>query len=237
MTTLYVSPHLDDVAFSCAASILKRRDRVIVATVFTEGKGSATRRAEDRRAFTDTVHLGFLDAPERLRIRPSFTSLVLEPRVDRLLVQRIRRALQPLVKQADRVFFPLGIGGHIDHRTVFEAHPPGAYFYEDRPYALAAPLRLLRLLELRGGRCKRAVFDRDFEPLARFFAPGERPACVAELSRRLAMPHPRRFWLRSSLHRFEARPARALIETYRSQRPDVWDPSLERHFRESTLQR
>jgi LmbE family N-acetylglucosaminyl deacetylase len=231
MTALYVSPHLDDVAFSCAASLLRRKERVIVATVFTEGKGSAVRRAEDRKALKEleAVHLGFLDAPDRLRIRPSFTSLVLEPSVDRRLVQRIQRALRPLLQQADTVFFPLGIGGHIDHRTVFEAHPPGAAFYEERPYALAEPLRRLRLLELRGGSS--TAPPGSFGPMENFFEPGERAACLAELARRLALPHPRRFRLRSRLYRYSPSEARALIEAYRTQRPGDWNPFTERRFR------
>jgi hypothetical protein len=237
MTTLYVSPHLDDAAFSCAAGLLQRaaKERVIVATVFTEGKGSAKRRAEDRRAYTfaETVHLGFLDAPDRLHIKPSFKTLVLEAGVDQKLVREIRRALQPLLRDADRVYFPLAIGGHIDHRTVFEAHPQSAYFYEDRPYALAAPLRQLRLLELRGGRREIPfeTLDRELEPMAQFFEPGERAACVAELKKRLAMSHPRRFNLRSTTHRFDQPNARALIDTYGSQHPGKWNPLVERHFR------
>jgi GlcNAc-PI de-N-acetylase len=237
MTALYVSPHLDDVAFSCAASLLHRaaKERVIVATVFTEGKGSAGRRAEDRRAlpFAQIVHLGFLDAPDRLRIKPGFTSLVLEPHVDRGLTKSIRQALQPLLREADRAYFPLGVGGHIDHRTVFEAHPPHAYFYEERPYTLAAPLRQLRLLELRGGRREIPLetLDRELEPMAQFFEPGERAACVAELKKRLARSHPRRFNLRSTAHRFDQPNARALIDAYSSQHPGEWNPLVERHFR------
>ncbi|HEX4382930.1 MAG TPA: PIG-L family deacetylase [Myxococcales bacterium] len=231
MTVLYVSPHLDDVAFSCAASLLQHKERVIVATVFSEGKGSAARRAEDRKALKafEVVHLGFLDAPDRLRVKPSFTSLVLKPSIDRRLVQRIRQALTPLVHQADHAYFPLGIGGHIDHLTVFEAHPPGARFYEDRPYALAEPLRRLRLLELRGGSSRAPPGT--FGPVEAFFEPGERAACVAELSRRLALPHPRRFRLRSAPRSFTSPRARALIATYRTQNPGNWNPLLERHFR------
>jgi hypothetical protein len=231
MTTLYVSPHLDDVAFSCAASLLQRRGRVIVATVFTEGKGSAARRAEDRKALKgfEVVHLGFIDAPDRLRIKPGFTSLVLKPKVDRGLVQRIRQVLRPLLREAGRVYFPLGIGGHIDHRTVFEAHPPHARFYEDRPYALAEPLRRLRLLELRGGSSKAPIGS--LGPMEAFFEPGERSGCIAELARRLAMPHPRRFRLRSAVDRFESPGAAELIAAYRTQHPGNWDPRMERYFR------
>jgi LmbE family N-acetylglucosaminyl deacetylase len=228
MTTLYVSPHLDDVAFSCASGLLRRLDqgeRVIVATVFTEGKGSAARRKEDRAALeainAEVIHLGFLDAPDRLQIKASFNSLVLSPTIDRKLVARIKRALDEI--EADRSYFPLGIGGHVDHRTVFEARSRRARFYEDRPYTYAAPLRTLRMLELRGGRRRKldpAKLNRELQPVASFFAPGERAACTAELAKRLATAHPRRFKLGSVSHiysRSVARRAAALIAAYGSQ--------------------
>jgi LmbE family N-acetylglucosaminyl deacetylase len=227
MTTLYVSPHLDDVAFSCASGLLRRIDqgeRVIVATVFTKGKGSAARRKEDRAALeaikAEVIHLGFVDAPDRLQIKASFKSLVLAPAIDCKLVARIRRAMSEI--EADHIYFPLGIGGHIDHRTVFEAHREGARFYEDRPYAYAPPLRTLRMLELRGGRREPglAKLHRGLWPVANFFDPGERAACTAELAKRLATSHPRRFKLESVSYLYSrsiARRAAALIAAYGSQ--------------------
>jgi hypothetical protein len=68
------------------------------------------------------------------------------------------RTLRP-----DEIHFPLGVGGHIDHRTVFAAHPALAThathgthgtidgslaFYEDRPYAFPEIFTRLRLHEL-----------------------------------------------------------------------------------------
>jgi LmbE family N-acetylglucosaminyl deacetylase len=242
MTTLYLSPHLDDVALSCAASLLQRIDRgenVVVATLFTHGAGCAARRAEDTAALRDVgakaVHLGFLDAPDRLRVAPSFESLVLAPALDRKLVAQVARSVRALVRKLRpvRVFFPLGIGGHVDHRTLFEAWPAAgscARFYEEQPYAFVPSLRALRLLELRGGRLRTSAGRieqelRSVRLLDAFFSEAERPACVAELSARLAVPHTRRFALRARLLRFSpsvARRTAALTACYRTQCPAIF---------------
>ncbi|MBX3184630.1 MAG: PIG-L family deacetylase [Polyangiaceae bacterium] len=157
MTHLYVSPHLDDAALSCAGGMLRQARsgaRVVVCSVFTRS-GSARRDAvrcgEDRRALEaagiEPLYLGFMDAPARLGVKPSFEQLVLRARLDRALVREVERAIAEAILRVrpSQVYFPLGVGGHIDHRAVFAARPKrsGARFYVERPYGFVPVLRAL----------------------------------------------------------------------------------------------
>jgi LmbE family N-acetylglucosaminyl deacetylase len=160
MTTLVVSPHLDDAVLSVPGwirSLALRGERVVVLTVFSAGgEEYPERRAEDLAALAllgaEPLHLGLLDAPPRRGVRRGFRELILcamddedAAAVARALVERIA-ALAPAL-----TLLPLGVGEHIDHRIVHAAHtrlagPLG--FYEDRPYARvehAVTARLLRL--------------------------------------------------------------------------------------------
>lgn len=162
MTTLVVSPHLDDAVLSLPArlaSASRRGEQVVVLTVFSEGDANyPTRRAEDLAALATVgaaaVHLGLRDAPERRGLARTFRALVLGELADddadmaevhRVLTARIS-ALAP-----DAVLLPLGVGEHVDHRIVHAVHtqlPGRVGFYEDRPYALvqhAVRARLRRI--------------------------------------------------------------------------------------------
>jgi LmbE family N-acetylglucosaminyl deacetylase len=205
MTSLYISPHLDDVAFSCAGGLLARVDsgaRVVVCTVFSKGapaRAYAQRRREDQKALiaagAECVHLDFEDAPARENLEASFRALVLDPKVRPALVRRIERAISEQIRQIkpDEVWLPIGIGGHIDHRTVFAARAAAGgltRFYEDRPYAFVPALRALRFLELGGVPAPRrsaATILRQFERGAcdAMLEADEANACVAEIARRL----------------------------------------------------
>lgn len=158
MTVLFVSPHFDDVALSCVAHVLaaRRLDRVVVATVF--GAEQPEREAENREALrllgVEPVVLAFTDAPARLAIRPSFASLLLD-RYQREASDRdaLGSALQALQSElhATRVFLPLGVGGHVDHRVVHDCHRAlhgEVLFYEDRPYANVPGAVRARLLAI-----------------------------------------------------------------------------------------
>lgn len=148
MTTVVVSPHLDDAVLSVPAWIASRaaREAVIVLTVCSEGDAVYVgRRAEDRAALAllgaTPLHLGLLDAPFRRGVPRSFRGLILGELADDdadaaavtdALVARVT-ALAP-----DEVVLPLGVGEHIDHRIVHAAHaalPGRVGFYADRPYA------------------------------------------------------------------------------------------------------
>ena len=155
MTVLYVSPHFDDVALSCAGGLLarsQRGERVVVCSVFTRGAAFASRAAEDAEALAfaaaEGLDLGFTDAPEREGFLASFRALTEAPLRPELVAEVARLLAQLVAKLGPHeVWLPFGIGGHIDHRTVFAArHAAGARvrFYEDRPYAYVPVLSMLR---------------------------------------------------------------------------------------------
>jgi len=149
-TALFLSPHLDDVAFSCGALAALLRDqgwRTVLATAFTrsvvpaEGfalacqldKGldagvdyMALRRDEDREAarilgFAECLHLGLPEAPHRGY--DSAPALFAGVRDD----DRAWAALEELVAGLERrvapalVLAPQGLGGHVDHLQMARA--------------------------------------------------------------------------------------------------------------------
>ena len=160
--TLYLSPHLDDAVLSCAGGLCERTrrgDRVVVATVFSHGteESHAHRRSEDERALAaagaEARHLGLLDAPFRgiEASFPALTGTALDPELVRVVRERIRSLVIELEPQ--EVWLPAAIGGHVDHRTVFEARDAAgerARLYADRPYAFVEPLVLIRRHEIEG---------------------------------------------------------------------------------------
>ncbi len=149
-TALFLSPHLDDVAFSCGALAALLRDqgwRTVLATVFTrsvvpaEGfalacqldKGldagvdyMALRRDEDRDAarilgFGECLHLGLEEAPHRGYDSPA--ALFGAVRGD----DRAWQAVAELAVGLERsmapslVLAPQGLGDHVDHLQVARA--------------------------------------------------------------------------------------------------------------------
>jgi len=135
---LFVSPHLDDVAYSVGAAfaaLSKAGWHTILLTVFTRSVPDpqgfalaqqtdrgiapgvdymALRRAEDHRAAevlgaAEVVHLDHAEAP--YRGYESTEALFAEP-FDDLALE---------LPEADELFLPQGIGGHVDHRLVVRA--------------------------------------------------------------------------------------------------------------------
>ncbi|MBI3099070.1 MAG: PIG-L family deacetylase [Planctomycetes bacterium] len=166
--SVYFSPHLDDVAISCPARVLaerRARQKVLVATIFTEGAPDAeARKKEDRKAMAllgvDHVWLGLPDAPWRNPFYRGFRRIVLESHPDdRVFVEeRLVPALGGVLARArpKRAYFPFAVGTHIDHRlTTAGALLPGSMeghaevlFYEDRPYVFLSQNLRMRLAEL-----------------------------------------------------------------------------------------
>jgi LmbE family N-acetylglucosaminyl deacetylase len=233
VTILYVSPHLDDVALSCAGALVTRAatgEHVVVATVFTDGhpaRAYARRRAEDRAVLrvhgADAVHLGFADAPSRLGLAPSFRSLLLGPPVAPGLVADVAASLAALQgRLAPReVWLPLGVGGHIDHRVTFAAGTRSAgprRFYEERPYAFSPVLRRLRAMELFGatppaGRdATQITADLEAHGCGALAGEDERAAVGRLLARRLARhPRPAVWRSRTARHDYRGSMARAAL--------------------------
>ena len=147
---LFVSPHLDDVAFSCSGTLagLKRRGwRVAVATVFTasrpdpkgfalacqldKGLGAevdymALRRREDAEfgRVLGVDRLEWLDLPEAPHRGYDSPSALFEGvRPDDRIADEVGRRLGRLIDELrpEWIFAPQGIGNHADHRQVIRA--------------------------------------------------------------------------------------------------------------------
>ena len=150
-TALFLSPHLDDVAFSCGGVLLRLADdprwRVVLCTVFTASvedpqgfalrcqtdKGiaptvdyMALRRAEDA-GFTraagvhEAWHWQHREAPHRGYESPA--ELFAGVHADDTIWQAVRDDLTALdaACQPDVVFAPQGLGNHADHLQVIRA--------------------------------------------------------------------------------------------------------------------
>lgn len=175
--TIVVSPHLDDAVYSLAGTILAEQEagrRVLVVTVFGHGRDRAprgdgpyddyaTREQEDRDAMQALdVDYVWLNLPELIFRRPSLRERIAElvPHAslrDHRALVATEDALVDLVEahatEVARIYLPLGIGAHPDHRLVFEAGRHALAdrelrYYEDVPYALHEPLVRARLAVL-----------------------------------------------------------------------------------------
>jgi len=149
-TALFVSPHLDDVVFSCGGTLADLADhgvRTCMATVFTasimpalgfalacqldKGLGPevdymALRRDEDRDAAAilgvdDLRWLGLLEAPHRGY--HSAASLFGAIHGDDAIWRPVAAALADLIAELQpvQIFAPQGLGDHVDHRQVIRA--------------------------------------------------------------------------------------------------------------------
>jgi LmbE family N-acetylglucosaminyl deacetylase len=149
-TALFLSPHLDDVAFSCgglAASLADAGWRTVLVTAFTRSiipatgfalacqldKGltaevdyMALRRAEDlvaaeRLGFDEVVWLDLPEAPHRGYESAPELFAVLHPEDD--VVTPLTGCFRQLQVNynPDLVLAPQGLGGHVDHRQVIAA--------------------------------------------------------------------------------------------------------------------
>lgn len=179
---VYISPHLDDVVFSCGGRILKARasgQMCLVATVFTcEGKGCskiplevrarvgdmAVRREEDRRAM-DALGVDFLwleheEAVFRSPLYHTVRGTFFRYREDdRRMALRMAEEVERIGRevQARRLYVPLGVGNHVDHRMMCDvglflaersAEPWDVFFYDDAPYAFFPHLVAYRMRAL-----------------------------------------------------------------------------------------
>lgn len=158
---LFLSPHLDDAILSCAGRIQRhvaQGHEVVLLTVFSHADPLdtadwAARRREDHAAATrlraHTRWLGLPDAPFR---DPAYTDFdaITGPHAPGDAAWR-SRSIAILRNELDArppaaLYFPLGVGDHVDHRLVHEATvelladrpelAPLARCYEDHPYAL-----------------------------------------------------------------------------------------------------
>ena len=169
--TLVISPHLDDAVLSVGGSIAAWTaggDRVVIATVFTDGppideispamrawSDFPARRAEDARACAvvgaEACWLGHVERAFRrpfLSARACFTTP--NDRAAFATLPALTSSLATLdALVPDRVLAPLGVGNHVDHVEVMIAVTDWALargwrqrlaFYEDF-YALSTTMR------------------------------------------------------------------------------------------------
>lgn len=205
--SLYLSPHLDDVGLSCSARLSQERRegrRILVATVFSKGgPDERARKREDRTAIgftgSETRWLDLLDAPAFNPRFHTFRSICLGPeRRDPALLPALRRLLEET--RPERVYAPLGVGTHVDHRAVHRAirrlRPEELYFYEERPYAFLRGSVAMRMTEIKAHapglpRASRREFLESVERTAflrTYLGADERDACLRILLRRLEAP-------------------------------------------------
>jgi len=152
---LFISPHLDDAILSCGSYMEQQSDQghsILVATIFSKGNDNSNhneRRLHDKNSMkivgATALHLNFTDAPFRNSSLCSFSSLLFhhESPHEKELVCQIEKAIDTLIKSknVDECYFPLGVGGHVDHNLVYHAglnisinRKCTCYFYEDAPY-------------------------------------------------------------------------------------------------------
>ena len=150
-TALFLSPHLDDVAFSCGGALLRLADdpawRVVLCTVFTAtvdnpqgfalrcqtDKGlapevdyMALRRAEDRvyaeaAGVDDAWHWEECEAPHRGYDSPSELFAGEHPNDTAWLSVHDQLTSLDAELQPDIVFAPQGLGNHVDHLQTIRA--------------------------------------------------------------------------------------------------------------------
>lgn len=159
---LYLSPHPDDVVFSCGGSLALdcASGPVTLVTAFTRPAQAAARLAEDRSAAEllgcRHVNLDLPAALDRPEVRGALDVYApLGPQHLGVISELVAR-LRPLLVEQPLLYAPLGVGGHSDHRLCFVAARALAEslgltlrLYEDQPfsqapYAVARRLALLR---------------------------------------------------------------------------------------------
>lgn len=263
---LVFSPHLDDAVYSLGGTMLAERQagrRVLVVTVFGHGRDVAptgtgpyddyaAREAEDRAAMAalDVDYL-WLNLPEllfrRARLGDRLAQLVPHATVSGTAafaetLKAMRAAVERHAGEATRIYLPLAVGAHPDHRLVHEAGRLGLVgrdlrFYEDVPYALDPALVDARLAVLVGApgpsafRVARAVARLVFRGGARVLGlfPLYLFLATAELARR-AFGHVERIASMSVETRDVGASLRAKADAmrlYRSQTPLFFDAPVE----------
>jgi LmbE family N-acetylglucosaminyl deacetylase len=149
-TALFISPHLDDVAFSCGGTFARLCDkgwRTILCTIFTKSvthpkdfalacqldKGLSAdvdymklRRAEDVAAAkilnaSSFLHLDFLEAPHRGY--NSAAELFAGVKTGDEICKSVAERLAALDKiyRPELIFAPQGLGDHVDHLQTIRA--------------------------------------------------------------------------------------------------------------------
>lgn len=211
---VYLSPHLDDAALSCGASMLDERARglrILVLTLFSDGPEHAARRAEDSASLDplgiDRLHAGLRDAPWRSTVYSTFAGIVhgWDPGDD-VTARRVREILAEVRERTltAALAAPLAVGTHVDHRIVSDAAmavaPAECDLYEELPYAFARGATALRLRQL-GATWPEGALElpsreeilasfHELPYVRRHLAADEAQRCEAALLEPIDAPHP-----------------------------------------------
>jgi len=168
---LFLSPHADDIAFSCPARLAweaRRGQRALVLALFESPDESSKGAAAVERLGADFVAAG-LDPARRRTSAASFRDLAYDRGADDeewvVRAARLLADVEPRVR-ARQVYVPLGVGGHIDHRlahaAALRAFTSGdgrnVYLYEERPEAFVPGAVRVRL-GLLGARLPPAAIE------------------------------------------------------------------------------
>ena len=148
MQVLFLSPHFDDAILSCGIlmqRLVEQGHQVHILSLFVHGPEYTMRRQEDedavRRLSVSSYDIGLRDAPYRNGNITSIEHLVFggyqEP--ERKAIFLARQHIQDFchTHAIERIYAPLGVGYHIDHRLTFDIAAQlsfPCYFYEDKPY-------------------------------------------------------------------------------------------------------
>ncbi|MCB0414038.1 MAG: PIG-L family deacetylase [Bdellovibrionales bacterium] len=165
---VYISPHLDDVGFSCSASIIEERKKgeVLVITLFNKTLSVNNNLISDQQRIEeelcaakilnyDIMLLDEADALIRGKKHNSIGKVFksdIENESDH--IEHIARQIKEKLKNTEfnKIYFPLGIGWHIDHLIAYECHKffkdKNILFYEDNPYCLLDGASEMRLHQL-----------------------------------------------------------------------------------------
>ncbi len=170
---VFLSPHLDDVVYSCAGELsrLGRVGDVCVINIFTKYLDSAVDSPVplDQGRYDEENHAARLFGYQSIRLEfldlffrdPRFKHMghIFKPVLpkDRSIVPDLKQRLEDVLRTMtfDYLYIPLGIGWHIDHMLCHEigielCEYSKIIFYEDAPYCLINGATAARLSQLKG---------------------------------------------------------------------------------------
>jgi len=178
---LIVSPHIDDAVFSLGGFIAKYQkdwSELTVANVFSNCGWSKdniplelindVRRNEDFEVFSEieNTQLSYLELDDTsVRGLDELTELDASL-IDEEIRSKVTLKIDELLSsnEFDMIFFPLGIGNHIDHKVIFDyacsLDSKNIYFYEDMPYtAISSQSKVDNYMQIEGKKMKFEVID------------------------------------------------------------------------------
>lgn len=154
MSNLIISPHLDDAILSLGGFLtLMQKQNCKVITIFNTAWSidtnlkewrDITRKnlAEEREVMEQLkCDFEFLDFPEALLRGYARWNDALDMEKEYEVFRSITECLSPEIKKYDNIFFPRGIGNHVDHLLIKKlsdnasAYKDNIFFYEDLPYS------------------------------------------------------------------------------------------------------